>query len=221
MDKTLFELVDKYIGNLFASEDRQLKDAIQRTVDSGMPQISVSATQGKFLQLLVLLTRASRILELGTLGGYSTIWMARALPASGKLVTVEIDKHHADVAMNNFEQAGLKDKIEIHVGKAMDELDSMIAGNEQPFDLIFIDADKPPYTEYFEKALALTHPGTLIICDNVIRDGKVLDEENNDQNVQGARRFNRMLSLNDKVSSVILATVGVKEFDGMAISVVK
>jgi predicted O-methyltransferase YrrM len=221
MDNTLFEQVDEYINGLLGPEDSCLKETIQSITENGIPQISVSANQGKFLQVMVLLCRANRILELGTLGGYSTIWMARALPENGKLISLELDKHHAEVAQKNIDKAGLTNKVEIKVGKASDTLETMIADKEKPFDMIFIDADKPPYTEYFGYALSLSHPGTLIICDNVIREGKILDENSKDENVKGARRFNKMLSENKKVAATIIATVGAKDYDGMAVAVVK
>jgi predicted O-methyltransferase YrrM len=221
MDNTLFEQVDQYINHLLAPEDISLKQTIRSIKEGGIPQISVSANQGKFLQVMALLSRANRILELGTLGGYSTIWMARALPENGKLISLELDKHHAEVAQKNIDNAGLTNKVEIKVGKASETLETMITEKEELFDMIFIDADKPPYAEYFGYALALSHPGTLIICDNVIREGKILEENSKDENVKGARRFNKMLSENDKVTATIIATVGAKDYDGMAIAVVK
>ncbi len=221
MDNTLFENVDKYIGDLLAVEDSALKKTIQSISDNDIPSISVSANQGKFLHIMALLCHANRILELGTLAGYSTIWMARALPVNGKLVTVEFNEQHAKVAQKNIDGAGLTARIELRVGKAADILAKMIADKEEAFDMIFIDADKPPYAEYFGYALSLAKPGTLIICDNVIRDGKILDKNSTDENVKGAQRFNKMLSQNAKVTATIVATVGVKEFDGMAIAVVK
>jgi len=220
MDNKLFKKVDSYISNMLAPEDESLKQTIKSIKEGGIPQISVSANQGKFLQVMVLFSRANRILELGTLGGYSTIWMARALPADGKIISVELNQHHAEVAQKNIDNAGLSNKVEIKIGKASDILASMISDNEKPFDMIFIDADKPPYTEYFNSALSLSKPGTLIICDNVIREGKILDENSSDQNVIGARRFNKMLSENKKVTATIIATVGAKDYDGMAIAVV-
>jgi predicted O-methyltransferase YrrM len=221
MDNTLFEQVDNYISGLLAPEDSHLKQTIQSIKDGGIPQISVSANQGKFLHLMVMLCRASHVLELGTLGGYSTIWMARALPEDGKIITLELDSQRAAVAQKNIDHSGLSKKVEIRIGKATDSLEKMIANKEKPFDMIFIDADKPPYAEYFQYALSLSRPGTLIICDNVIREGKILDENSSDENVQGARRFNIMLSKNKQVEATIVALVGVKEYDGMAIAVVK
>lgn len=217
----LFEQTDQYISNLFNDEDNILKETIQSLDKEGLPQISVSATQGKFLQIMALLCNAKKILELGTLGGYSTIWLARALPSNGKLITIEFDKHHAEVAQQNITKAGLENKVDIRIGKAIDILPELIKNNEGPFDMIFIDADKPPYTEYFEYAVKLSRPGTLIICDNVIREGKVLDKNETDEMVRGAQRFNEMLSKNQDVTATIIQTVGSKEHDGMAIAIVK
>lgn len=220
MNQQLFEKVDQYIGNLFAPEDSVLQETIQSLNDASIPQISVTPTQGKFLQLMLLSCKAKRVLELGTLGAYSTIWMARAIPADGKIITVEFDPHHARVASQNIAKAGYSDKIDLRTGKAMDILNELISKGEEAFDFIFIDADKPPYTEYFELALQLSHPGTIIICDNVIREGKVLDENTTDEKVKGVQRLNQMLANNPKVTATIMQTVGAKEYDGMAIAIV-
>ncbi|AZA89754.1 Putative O-methyltransferase MSMEG_5073 [Chryseobacterium nakagawai] len=220
MNQQLFEKVDQYISNLVATEDSVLQETIQSLDDASMPQISISPTQGKFLQLMLLTCKAKRVLELGTLGAYSTIWMTRALPADGRVITVEFDPHHADIASQNIAKAGLSDQIDLRIGKAMDVLNELIATGEEAFDFIFIDADKPPYTEYFELALQLSHPGTIIICDNVIREGQILDENSNDEKVRGVQRFNQMLAGNPKVTATIMQTVGAKEYDGMAIAIV-
>lgn len=220
MDKEIFSHVDNYISGLLAPEDKALTDTIKSLDTEGIPQHSVSANQGKFLQVMMMACNAKTVLELGTLGGYSTIWIARALPDNGKVITIEVDKHHGDVAQKNIDNAGLSQKVELRVGKALDILPQIIAENHDPFDMIFIDADKPPYTEYFEYALQLSRPGTVIICDNVIREGKVLDMNTTDEKVQGVQRLNRMLSENKKVTAAIIQTVGVKEYDGVAIAVV-
>jgi predicted O-methyltransferase YrrM len=221
MNNELFATVDQYISKLLAPEDEALQNTVSSIEQEGIPAISVSANQGKFLQLMAMLCRANRILELGTLAGYSTIWMARALPDNGKLITLEVDPHHAAVAKRNIENAGLSEKVDLRLGKALDILPQMIEAGEAPFDMIFIDADKPPYPEYFNYALQLSHSGTLIICDNVIREGKVLDPGSTDERVYGVRRLNEMLSKNDKVTATIIQTVGAKEHDGMAIALVK
>ncbi len=220
MDKDIFKKVDEYIGNLLGQEDTVLKETIRSLDQAGMPQISVSANQGKFLQVLLVLGNVKTVLELGTLGGYSTIWLARALPEGGKIITLEIDEHHAEVARQNIQKAGFAKKVEVRVGKALDLLPTMKAEGEGPFDMIFVDADKPPYAEYFKHALALSKPGTLIICDNVIREGKVLDADSSDERVQGVQRFNQLLAETPQVTATILQTVGAKDYDGMAIAVV-
>lgn len=220
MDTKIFSEVDKYISNLLAPEDKVLTDTIKSLDKEGLPQHSVSANQGKFLQVMMIACNAKRVLELGTLGAYSTIWMARALPDDGKIISIEADKHHGEVAQKNIDNAGLSHKVNLKIGKALDILPQFIAEKEQPFDLIFIDADKPPYAEYFEFALQLSRPGTLIILDNVIREGKVLDTTSTDEKVQGVQRLNNMLSKNKNVTATILHSAGVKEYDGMAIAVV-
>lgn len=220
MDQTVFTQVDQYISHLLAPEDEALIACIQSLEDAGIPQQSISPGQGKFLQVMAAACGAKNILELGTLGGYSTIWLARALPRGGKLISIEVDIHRAAVAQQNIVRAGLSDKVEIRTGRALDVLEQISAAGEGPFDLIFIDADKPPYTEYFEHAVTLSRPGTIIICDNVIRNGKILDEHSSDEKVRGVQRFNKMLGAHSKVSAAILHTVGVKEYDGMAIAVV-
>jgi len=221
MDQHLFEATDQYISDLFIKPDAALDAAEQSHKLENIPLISVSPNLGKLLHLFAKLVHAKKILEVGTLAGYSTIWMAKALPADGKLISLEIDPHHADVARKNIDLAGLSSKVEVRVGKAMDSLSRLAEENAGPFDMIFIDADKPPYTEYFEWALKLSRPGTLIIADNVIRDGKVLDPNHTDPMVKGAQRFNQALAASTHVSATILQTVGVKEYDGMAIAIVE
>jgi caffeoyl-CoA O-methyltransferase len=221
MDRKLFEDVDKYISELFNGHDEALEEAEQSHKLENIPHINVSPNLGKLLHLFVKLTNAKKILEVGTLAGYSTIWMARALPEDGRLVSLEIDPHHAEVARRNIDRADLSSKVDIREGKAIELLPKLLAENAGPFDLIFIDADKPPYAEYFEWALKLSRPGTVIIADNVIRDGKVLDPNPEDPMVKGAQRFNRTLAANPHVTATILQTIGVKEYDGMAIAIVK
>lgn len=220
MNNTVFASVDNYIATLFNAEDAALNHTEAAIESAGIPSISVSPNQGKFLQLLARLCNAKKILEIGTLGGYSTIWMARALPKDGQLVTLELEQQHAAVAQRNIAAAGLDGLVDIRVGKAIDLLPELAAAGEGPFDMIFIDADKPPYTEYFEWALKLSRPGTLIVADNVIRDGKVLDPDCTDPMVSGAQRFNRALAAHPAVTATILQTVGSKEHDGMALAVV-
>ena len=212
--------IDHYISDLLAPEDQILKDTIKSLDATGLPQHSVSANQGKFLQVMMMACNAKKVLELGTLGGYSTIWLARALPIDGKIITIEVDVHHGKVAQQNIENAGLSDKVEIKIGKALNLLPQMVKEENEKFDMIFIDADKPPYTEYFKYALQLSRPGTIIILDNVIREGKVLDDNSQDEKVQGVQRLNKLLSNNENITATILQTVGAKEHDGMAIAVV-
>jgi len=219
MAKSIFESVDDYVSGLFGDEDEALRKTVKSIKDENIPQISVSANQGKFLQVLARLCNAKKILEIGTLAGYSTIWMAKALPKSGKLISLELDPHHAEVAKRNISAAGLSDIVDIRLGKAMDSLQQLIKEDAGPFDMIFIDADKPPYKEYFELSLKLARPGTLIIADNVIRDGKVLLDKT-DEMAEGAKRFNAALAGNNAVTATIIQTVGTKEHDGMAIAVV-
>ncbi len=216
----LFEKVDEYIRNLVGVEDDVLKAADNSISEANIPPISVSANQGKFLQVLAKVCGAKNILEIGTLVGYSTIWMARALPAGGKLISLEFEPLHAKVARQNIERAGLSNAVDIRVGKALDLLPQIQADNDGPFDMIFIDADKAPYKEYFEWALKLSRPGTLIVADNVIRDGKVMDPDEKDEMVQGARRFNAFLATVPQVTATIIQTVGSKMHDGMALAVV-
>jgi len=220
MDNTIFSAVDNYISNLLLAPDPVLSNTEAAIEASGIPSISVSPNQGQFLHLLARLCQAKKILEVGTLGGYSTIWMARALPANGKLVSLEIDPKHAAVAQKNIEGAGLQNIVDIRIGKAIDLLPELEAAGEGPFDMIFIDADKPPYAEYFEWAIKLSRPGTLIVTDNVIREGKVLNEDSDDPMVKGAHRFNKALAANPAVTATIIQTVGSKEHDGMALAVV-
>ena len=220
MDKNIYERVDNYISEISAQEDKILTDVIKSLEDENIPQMSVSANHGKFLQVLMISCNAKRVLELGTLGGYSTIWLARALPDKGKLISLEIDKHYSEVAKKNIENAGLSEKVDIRLGRALDILPTFIEQNEEPFDFIFIDADKPPYTEYFELAIKLSREGTIIVCDNVIREGKVLDENSSDEKVLGVQKLNESLRKNKNITATIIQTVGIKEHDGMVVAVV-
>jgi predicted O-methyltransferase YrrM len=219
MKQQLFEEVDNYITGLFPEGMSELNNTNENIRRNGLPDISVSPAQGQLLQVLALSCKAKRILEIGTLGGYSTIWMAKALPQGGKLITIESEPKHAAVALQNIREAQLHDTVEIKEGKALDVLQTLRGA--EPFDLIFIDADKLPYTEYFQEALKLSKSGTTIICDNVIRGGRVLDKNSMDDNVKGVQRLNQYLSTCTAVTATILQTVGAKEHDGMAIAIVK
>ena len=216
----MFADVDRYIVDLFASQDEALLATIASLDLAGMPQHSVSPNQGKFLHTLALLCNARNILEIGTLGGYSTIWLARALPEDGCLLSLEYNSFHARVARQNIIRANLESKVTIRVGRAIELLPQIKSEFKTPFDMIFIDADKPPYTEYLQWAIKLARPGAIIIADNVIREGKVLNSSSRDEKVLGVRRFNQMLATNTDVTATILPTIGIKGFDGMAIAVV-
>lgn len=221
MNTKLFSEVDNYISNLLAVEDEILKSILASINENGIPSISITPSQGKFLQVLMAACNAKNVLELGTLGGYSTIWMARALPNNGKIITVDNNAKHTELARQNIAYAKLTSKVEFRTGKALDILHSMVNEKKEPFDFIFIDADKPPYTEYFQCALKLSRSGTIIVCDNVIREGGILDENSEDENVKGVQRFNKYLSENSNVAATIIQSVGAKGFDGMAVAVVR
>ena len=212
--------VDQYFDALFIGEDAAFSGALQATAAANMPAISVSPTQGKLLHLLARLQRAQRILEIGTLGGYSTIWLGRALPSDGKLITLEIDPAHAAVAQANIERAGLADKVDVRVGAAIQLLPQIAAEGGAPFDVVFIDADKASTPDYLTWALQLTQAGSLIIIDNVVRDGKVIDESSEDPSVQGVRRALAMMANEPRLSVTALQTVGSKGYDGLAIALV-
>lgn len=217
MQNEIFGEVDNYIANLLAPEDDAVKATLRSIEEAGIPSISVTATQGKLLQVLAKACGAKRILEVGTLAGYSTIWLARALPEDGQLISLEYDEKHAGVARQNITRAGLDGIAEVRTGAALDLLPQLVS--EAPFDMVFIDADKPPYKEYFEWALKLTRPGSIIVADNVIREGRVL-QEGGDAAAVGARRFNEALAASTNVTAIILQTVGAKSHDGIAIAVV-
>jgi predicted O-methyltransferase YrrM len=216
MDNDIYQQVDAYIAGLIAPEDDALAAARTASRDAGLPDIAISAAEGKFLHVLARTVKAQRILEIGTLGGYSTIWLARALAPGGELITIEVDAHHAEVARTNIARANLADTVEVRVGPALDVLPTL----HGPFDFIFIDADKETYVEYFEWAVRLARPGALIVADNVVRKGEVVNADAADQRVAGAQRFNAALAQNPSVSGAIIQTVGAKGHDGMAIAVV-
>jgi caffeoyl-CoA O-methyltransferase len=220
MNQDIFASVDKYIDGLFGGQDAILQEVANNIEKAGLPAISISPAQGRFLHLIAKLCKAKKILELGTLGGYSTIWMARALPGDGKLISLELDPAHAKVAGQNIDRAGLGSVVEIRVGKALDLLPVIEQEGVAPFDLIFIDADKQPYATYFQWALKLSRPGTLIIADNVVRDGKVVDPDSKDEMVIGVQKLNKLLGETSAVTGAIIQTVGLKEHDGMAFALV-
>lgn len=213
--------VDQYIADTLIPADPVLDAALKASADAGLPAINVSPAQGKFLHLLTRIHGARRVLEIGTLGGYSTIWLARGmLPAGGKVVTLEVDPKHVRVARANFEQASLAKMIEVREGRALDTLPQLETEGRGPFDLIFIDADKVRIPEYFTWALKLSRRGTVIIVDNVVRKGAVIEADNTDPSVQGVRQLNEMLAAEKRVSATTLQTVGAKGYDGFTLAVV-
>ncbi len=212
--------VDDYIASLFAPPDPALDGALAASDAAGLPAINVSANQGKLLMLFAKMLNARNILEIGTLGGYSTIWMARGLAEGGRLITLEYEAKHAEVAMANLVRAGLSDRVEIRVGRAGDTLPKLVEEGRGPFDLIFIDADKEGYTEYLQWSLKLSRRGTVIVADNVVRNGNVTDSASTDAMVQGIRRFNQALASEKRVSATEIQTVGSKGYDGLAIATV-
>jgi predicted O-methyltransferase YrrM len=212
--------VDDYLNRTLVDEDQVLTSAVKDSQQAGLPSIQVAPNQGKLLHLLARTMGARNILEIGTLGGYSTIWLARALPAGGRLITLEAEPKHAEVARANFARAGLADRIELRLGKALDTLPQIAAEKRGPFDLFFIDADKPNIPEYFDWALKLSRPGSLILVDNVVRKGAVADASSSDPNVQGVRRFNERVAKEPRVSATTIQTVGSKGYDGIAFALV-
>lgn len=215
-----WEDVDAYIAEKLLGPDAVLDAALADNAAAGLPAIDVSAVQGKLLHLLARISGARRILEIGTLGGYSSIWLARALPEGGLLVSLEIDPHHADVARANIARAGLADRVDVRVGPALESLAAMAAG-EAPFDMIFIDADKENGAAYVTAGIGLSRPGGLIIVDNVVRDGGVVDAASSDSRVIGTRALFDMLSVEERLDSTAIQTVGAKGWDGLLVAVVK
>lgn len=219
MSETLWARVDDYIVDRLVDEDAALAAALKANAAGGLRPIDVSAAQGKFLHLLVRMSGARRILEVGTLGGYSTIWMARALPADGTIVTLEYEPHHAEVARANIERAGYSDRIDVRVGAAAKTLPALAAEQPAPFDFVFIDADKPNNTTYLDWAIKLGRPGTVIVLDNVVRDGQVANADSRDPNVLGSRGAFDLIAANPRLSATALQTVGAKGYDGFAVMI--
>jgi predicted O-methyltransferase YrrM len=218
MSEKAWSEVDTYIdANLLAGADPIFEAVLRANATGGLPAIDVSPAQGKFLNLLVTISGAKRILEIGTLGAYSTIWMAKALPAGGSMVTLEYAPRHASVAKDNLARAGLLDRVEVMVGPALESLPKL-SGN---FDLVFIDADKPNNSNYLQWALKLSHPGTIIILDNVVRDGRVLEAKSGDANVNGARGAFELLKSEPRIDATALQTVGLKGWDGFVLGLVR
>jgi len=211
-----WQAVDDYIADKLLGADDALATTLANNERQGLPPIDVSAAQGKMLFLLAQMAGAKRILEVGTLGGYSTIWLARALPEGGTLVTLELEAHHARVAQENLESAGLAGRVDIRVGPAVQSLAAMTG--EAPFDFVFIDADKQSNVRYVDEAIRLGRPGTTIIIDNVVRDGGVLDADSDDERIVGTRALFDMLSANPRLDAIAIQTVGAKGWDGFVLA---
>jgi len=220
MGQEQWTAVDSYLEKLFIAPDFALEAALDSSKAAGLPAINVSPAQGKLLNLLARMQGAHKILELGTLGGYSTIWLARALPPDGRLISLEIDPKRAEIARANIARAELASVVEIRVGRATDSMQRLLTESSGTFDLIFIDADKPSYAEYLQWALKLSRAGTLILADNVIRKGAVADPTSADENVQGIRKFNEALAAEKRVTTSVIETVGSKGYDGLALILV-
>ena len=219
VNAALLQRIDDYIEALFAAPDDVLRRNRARADGAGLPPINVSPTEGKLIYLVAKMTRARRVLEIGTLGGFSTTWLARALPYGGAIVSLEVNPRHAEIARANLEGVAPGVAIDIRVGDAQATLGSMAADGEEPFDLVFIDADKPSYPRYLDLALRLSRPGTVILADNVIRQGAVLEESHDDQNATGAKRYNRAIAEHPRLESIVLPIIREK-VDGLAISLV-
>ena len=220
MTQDTWTAVDRYIADQLVSPDAALDAALESSAAAGLPAINVSPNQGKFLHLLARIQGARSILEIGTLGGYSTIWLARALPADGRLITLEAEPEHVMVARANIARAGLDGIVDVRLGRALDTLPQLAAEGAGPFDLIFIDADKPSNPDYFAWALRFARRGSVIVIDNVVREGAVIDAASRDESVQGVRRLNEMLAAEPRVSATAIQTVGSKGYDGFAMALV-
>jgi predicted O-methyltransferase YrrM len=221
VSQRLWSKVDDYIVDRLLPNDPVLAATLEANAAAGLPQIDVSPPQGKFLHLVARMVGAKRILEIGTLGGYSTIWLARALKAYGRVISLEADAHHAKIAKENIERAGLADRVDIRIGRAIDTLPIIETEGAGPFDLIFIDADKTSNADYLKWSLKLARIGAVIICDNVIRDGAVADDAGRDASVRGARAAFDFIAAEPRLSATALQTVGVKGWDGFAIAIVE
>jgi predicted O-methyltransferase YrrM len=221
VNEKLWSAVDDYIVSHLVPEDSVLDAVLAANQAAGLPTIDVSATQGRLLHIMVLMAGAKRVLEIGTLGGYSSICMARALPDGGRLISLEYSPHHAEVARANIAAAGLADKVEVRVGAALDSLERIAAENAGPFDFVFIDADKPNNANYLDWALRLSRPGTVIVCDNVVRDGQVIEADSSNGSVVGSRAAIESQGREKRLVATALQTVGHKGYDGFTIAVVK
>jgi predicted O-methyltransferase YrrM len=220
MDQETFLAVDKYYEELLIEKDQRFEEINKSALAAGLPSIQVSPLQGKFLQLIVQMQGARRVLELGTLGGYSTAWLASGLSPDSLLVSLEIDPKHAEVAERNLAQFDFRCAVKILVGNALQLIDEMILDRVAPFDLIFIDADKEGYADYLNKVVSLSRPGTFIIADNVVRRGKIIEKDSQDPSVLGIQNFNQALIKNPRLNATTLQTVGARNYDGFTFIVV-
>ena len=220
MTQDLWSAVDNYIDGQLALNDPALDEAIKANAAGGLPAIDITAGQGKLLQMLARLAGARRILEIGTLGGYSTIWMARALPPDGRLITLEFDPKHAAVAVSNIERAGLSNVVDVRVGAALDLLPVIAAENGGPFDMFFIDADKANNPVYLEWALGLSRSGSVIIVDNIVREGGLADEVSTDEAIVASRKVVELIGSDSRLDGTVMQTVGTKGYDGFAVAMV-
>lgn len=218
MTQQLWTAVDDYITDRLVAADPALDEALKASDAAGLPPIAVAPNQGKMLHIFAQMIGAKRVLEIGTLGGYSTIWLARAVPADGQVITFEYSPEHAEVARANLANAGVGDRVQVRVGAALDSLPVLAQENPEPFDLVFIDADKKSNPDYFQWALKLTRPGSVIIVDNVVRGGAVTDEESTSPDVVGTRRLFDVAGAEDKVTVTAVQTVGYKGYDGFLIA---
>jgi predicted O-methyltransferase YrrM len=221
MKQDQWTAVDHYITNTIVMPDESLRAALKRSEDAGLPAISVSPGQGKLLMQLAMIRGAKNVLEIGTLGGYSTIWLARGMAPGGKLITLEAEKRHADVARKNLDDAGVGAIVEIILGSALQSLPKLEKQGRGPFDLIFVDADKSSLPEYFQWAMKLSRSGSVIVIDNVVRKGEVLDTSGRDASVAGVRRMNELIAAEERACATTIQTVGHKGYDGFTMVVVK
>jgi predicted O-methyltransferase YrrM len=213
--------VDSYFEDLLLPANDALDATLQTNREAGLPSIDISPLLGRFLELLVRISGARRILEIGTLGGYSTIWLARALPADGHLITLELEPRHAEIARTNLQRAGVSDQVEIRLGRAGESLATLVTEKAQPFDFIFIDADKTGYPEYLGWSLKLSRPGTVIVADNLVRNGKVIEPANPDPNIQGVRRFTELMAAEPRLRATVMQNVARRGYDGFSLAVVR
>ncbi|HLK44197.1 MAG TPA: O-methyltransferase [Thermoleophilia bacterium] len=220
MGQETWDAVDDYFEGELIGPDPVLAEALVRSDKAGLPQIAVTASQGKLLHLMAKMTGARRILEVGTLGGYSAIWLARALPDGGRLISLEVESKHAEVARANLEAAGLADKAQVRVGRGVDSLAALAEEGAEPFDFVFIDADKPSNAQYVAAALLLSHPGTVIVVDNVVREGRVIETDGSNAAVEGVRKVVDLIAREPRLTGTAIQTVGAKGYDGFIVALV-